>query len=243
MNEPRDPGDPRDLGYPSTVYNSYAGGLSEEEIAAGFHRELVGGLWDEMGRLQLDYLIAEGLRPEMRLLDVGCGCLRGGLWFIPYLEPGHYYGIDVNAALLDVGYDLELQRAGLGERLPRANLLATGSFEASRFGVPFDFALAQSVFTHLPANFIRRCLIEVARAMPPGGRFYATFFECPADRPDALELRHEPGGIASYLDSDPYHYRWRDLEWLAEGLPWRSEHVGDWGHPRAQRMARFVRLA
>ncbi len=225
----------------STAFNAYAGGLTEEQIASGWHRTWIGGLWDEMGKLQLDYLVSEGLTPEMHLLDVGCGCLRAGVHLIPYLDPGRYYGIDVSAPLLDAGYDVELRAAGCQDRLPRENLLANGSFEAWRFGVPFEMAIAQSVFTHLPGNFIRRCLIELAKAMPPGGRFYATYFECPADRPDALTLTHEPGGIVSYLDRDPYHYRARDLDALADALPWRVEHVGDWGHPRAQRMVRFVR--
>jgi SAM-dependent methyltransferase len=225
----------------STAFNAYAGGLSEEQIAEGWHRTWIGGLWEEMGRFQLDYLVSEGLLPSMNLLDVGCGCLRAGVHFIPYLEPGRYFGIDVSAPLLDVGYDVELAAVGLQERLPRENLLANGSFEAWRFGTPFDMALAQSVFTHLPANFIRRCLIELAKAMAPGGRFYATYFECPDLPADAIELHHEPGGIVSYLDRDPYHYRARDLDWLADGLPWKVEHVGDWGHPRAQRMVRFVR--
>lgn len=226
----------------STAFNAYAGGLNEEQIAAGWHRTWIGGLWEEMGRLQLDYLVAEGLEPGLNLLDVGCGCLRGGVHFVRHLDPGRYFGIDVSAPLLDAGYDLELAAVGLCDRLPRRNLLANGSFEAWRLGATFDFALAQSVFTHLPANFIRRCLIELARSMVPGGRFYATYFECPDDRPDALELVHQPGGITSYLDRDPYHYRARDLFWLAEGLPWRVEQVGEWGHPRAQRMVRFVRV-
>jgi len=37
--------------------------LSSEEIEQGKHRELVGGLWDEVGRLQLDFLVREGLQP------------------------------------------------------------------------------------------------------------------------------------------------------------------------------------
>lgn len=238
-NDPQ--GSPSTPEHESTAFNAYSGGLSSEQIQAGWHRTWIGGLWKEMGRLQLDYLVAEGLLPSMTLLDVGCGCLRGGVHFIPYLDPGRYYGIDVSAPLLDAGYDVELAAVGLQDRLPRENLLANGSFEAWRFGRTFDMALAQSVFTHLPANFIRRCLIELGKAMAPGGRFYATYFESPEDRPDAIELQHEPGGIISYLDRDPYHYRARDLDWLADGLPWRVEHVGDWGHPRDQRMARFVR--
>ena len=46
------------------------------------HREQVGGLWDEIGALQIDFLRAQGLRPGDTLLDVGCGCLRGGVHFV-----------------------------------------------------------------------------------------------------------------------------------------------------------------
>ena len=61
------------------------------------HREQVGGLWDEVGALQIDFLRAQGLRPPDTLLDVGCGCLRGGVHLVGYLEPGRYYGIDRDA--------------------------------------------------------------------------------------------------------------------------------------------------
>jgi hypothetical protein len=53
--------------------------LPPEEIRAGVHRDLVGGLWEELGRLQFEFLVGAGLRPEMRLLDIGCGCPRGGV--------------------------------------------------------------------------------------------------------------------------------------------------------------------
>lgn len=229
-----------DLGQ-STRFNAYARELSESDLEAGFHRELIGGLWEEMGKRQLDLLVSEGLEPRNRVLDLGCGCLRAGVHLVGFLDAGNYFGIDVSPSLLAAGYDVELKAADLQERLPRAQLLANGDFESWRFGATFDVALAQSVFTHLPSNFIRRCLIETARTMVRGGRFYATYFECPADRFDALSLRHEPGGIVSYLDRDPYHYRRREIEQLAEGLPWKVEFVGDWNHPRAQQLVRFVR--
>jgi SAM-dependent methyltransferase len=223
------------------AYNVYGRELSAAEIAAGRHRELAGGLWDELGRLQFEYLRAEGLAPRHRLLDVGCGCLRGGVHFARYLEQGHYYGLDVNASLLAAGYEIELPAAGLAGRVPREHLLVTGRFEAWRFGVTFDFALAQSLFTHLPPAWIRTCLGELARVTAPGARFYATFFEAPPGPPQG-SLRHLPGEIVSYAERDPFHYRHSDLAACAEGLPWRLEHVGDWGHPRAQRMLRCVRL-
>jgi SAM-dependent methyltransferase len=203
------------------------------------HREQVGGLWDEMGRLQIDFLRAAGLRPSDTLLDVGCGSLRGGVHFVRYLEPGRYHGIDKDAGLIRAGLQIELPRAGLADRLPPRNLAVTDAFDAERFGVSFDVAWAQSVFTHLPARDVRRCLERIARSVRPGGRFFATFFECGEDV--EAPVTHQPGGITTRHDQDPYHCRFRDLEALAAGLPWRAFYVGEWSHPRAQRMARFDR--
>ena len=55
----------------NTMYgvNPYGVELTDEEIRAGRHREFVGGLWSELGKLQLDFLRAQGLRPDHRLLD------------------------------------------------------------------------------------------------------------------------------------------------------------------------------
>ena len=36
--------------------NDYWQRLSEEDIAAGKHRDFVGGIWDDIGRLQLEFL-------------------------------------------------------------------------------------------------------------------------------------------------------------------------------------------
>lgn len=225
---------------PGTEHNVYGRELSDEEIAAGRHRELAGGLWDELGRLQLDYLVGEGLRPGHRLLDVGCGCLRAGVHFVRYLEPAHYYGLDVNASLLRAGWEVELAAAGLQERLPRQHLLQDGSFDCERFGVAFDYALAQSLLTHLAPGQVRACLAGVARALVPGGRFYATFFEAP-EGPLPTELRHAPGDITSYAERDPFHYRLSDLRALCDPALLELRYVGAWGHPRAQRMLLFVR--
>lgn len=220
--------------------NAYGRELTPEEIAAGVHRDMVGGMWEEVGRLQLDFLQREGLAPGSTLLDVGCGCLRAGVHFVRFLEPGRYYGIDVNASLVRAGLEHELPRAGLAGRLPPDHLLVNGAFEGRRFGVAFDYALAQSVFTHLPAAQIAGALRELARCVRPGGRLYATFFEC-AGRQVPESLVHEPGGVTSFRDRDPFHYRFRDLAASCAGLPWNPLYLGGWGHPRDQRMIRFER--
>jgi len=59
------------------------------------------------------------------------------------------------------GYANELDDAGRA-RLPSKNLRATDRFDAD-FGVEFDMAIAQSVFTHVSLNWIRLCLARVAQ--------------------------------------------------------------------------------
>jgi SAM-dependent methyltransferase len=224
-----------------TRVNRYGGKLTDEQIAAGRHREVVGGAWDEIGRLQFDYLVGAGLTPEATLLDVGCGALRGGVHFVRYLEPGHYYGIDVNQSLLRAALVKELPEAGLADRLPAGNLRATARFECD-FGPRFDMALALSVFTHLPLNHIRLCLFQVAQVMAPGGRFFATYF--PADEGTRFDRPVRQVATRTFPEHDPYHYLPSDLAWAASSVaPWEVRPIGAWGHPRGQHMIEFVRRA
>ena len=210
-------------------------------VAATGHRAAVGGLWEELGELQLSFLKAHGLAASDHLLDVGCGCLRGGVRFAAYLDPGHYWGIDANRTLLDAGYDHEILPAGLADRLPRQNLVCDDQFKFEAFGRTFDAAIAQSLFTHLPTNRVRLCLDRLALALKPGGRFFATCYEVPENHPRDRAFRH-PHGIITYAFKDPYHLRRSELDALYAGLPWRIVWAGDWGHPRDQQMVIFERL-
>ena len=218
--------------------NSYWRQLSDAEIARGAHRDFVGGMWDEIGRLQFDFMLAQGLRPEHRLLDVGCGALRGGLHFVRYLEPGHYFGVDGNASLVRAGRH-ELAASGLTKRAP--NLMVNDRFEFWKFDVQFDFLMAISLMTHLNMNHIVRCLGEAHRVLPLGGKFYASFFEAPHPAHLAT-IAHTPGGVITHLDSDPYHYSFDELETAARYVGMEAERIGDWRHPRAQQMMYFTKV-
>ena len=69
---------------------------SEDEsgIRTMGHRNWVGGGWDEIGKLQFDFLISRGLKPHHVFLDIACGSLRAGRFLIPYLDAGNYLGIE-----------------------------------------------------------------------------------------------------------------------------------------------------
>ena len=209
-------------------------------VNAGLHREMIGGLWDEMGQLQLDFLIARGLKPADPLLDIGCGSFRLGVKAAAYLDPERYFGVDLSASLIDAGYAQEFDDA-LRLRAPRDHFAANDDFDFGFVKRPVEFAIAQSVFTHLPLNHLRRCLARLAPVMKAGGVFYVTYFECGEGQDLFAPIRHEPAGVVSHDYCDPYHYRPSDLTWAMDDRDWSFEPIGDWGHLRGQRIAGFRR--
>lgn len=220
-----------------TTFNDYERQINDEAILRGEHRAWVGGLWEEMGQLQLEFLRGQGLQPGHTLLDVGCGALRGGIRFVEFLDTGHYAGLDINESLINAGHR-ELELAGLAGKKPL--LLVDSEFKVSRFGMQFDFAIAQSVFSHLPVNHICACLLNMAHVLKPGGRFFVTFFEAP----HAVHLQpitHQPGGVVSRYDRDPFHYSFAEFQWMADICGLTVGYIGDWSHPRDQRMLVFAR--
>jgi hypothetical protein len=226
-----------DTGKSEQAENEYGEQLTNSQIRAGAHREFIGGMWDEIGSLQFEFLKKQGLLPSHRLIDIGCGCLRGGVHFVPYLEPGRYGGIDINASLIEAGKKELLKNPGNAGKQP--DLRVSDRFDLAQFGVQFDYALALSVFTHLYANHIGRCLVEVQKVLPPRGKFFATFFEAPT--PLHLEsISHLPGKVVTHFDRDPFHYSFAEMEMLARFAGLSVELIGDWGHPRDQRMLCFT---
>lgn len=192
------------------------------------HREYVGGLWDEVGRLQLRFLESRGLRSRHHLLDIGCGSLRGGVHFIRYLEPGRYMGVDKEQELLRLGAEQEVGPAIMAAKRP--TLLAFADFEFDRLPARPFFAWAHSLFTHLPMEHIRRCLANLRPVIRPHGVLYATFAE--ADEPQANP--DEPH------DHRLFSYTRHEMIEAGNATGWAVRYIGKWGHPRGQRMLRLT---
>ena len=186
------------------------------------HREYVGGRWDEIGRLQYDYLISQGLRPRHYLLDIACGSLRAGLHFIPYLEAGHYLGIDKEASLIQAGVERELSPEVRESKRPI--LIVDGDFAFERFGLRPDYALAQSLFTHLPPPLIEKCLRKLRTVMADDGAFFATY----------LEVSDHVVNPVQPHDHGRFCYTRTEMEHFGQCTGWRFEYIGGWNHPRGQ---------
>ena len=211
----------------------------EQRLKLMTHRQMIGGLWEEIGTLQFEFMKRMGLRPESLLLDVGCGALRGGVKFVEYLNGDNYFGIDISQSLLEAGYAHEISpRQDLADKLPKRNLQCIDTFDAVSFGKQFDYALAQSVFTHLTLNSIRLCLENLAKVVKHGGTFCATYFRIPDEQPTGVPQQQQDG-IVTCGNKDPYHYRVADFQYVIRGLPWALDDELDWGHPRGQRMLVF----
>lgn len=204
------------------------------EIANVGARALIGGNWDVIGRLQSEYLQHLGMQPQHRFLDVGCGCLRAGVKIVPWLNLGNYFGIDISPALLQAGRE-ELITLGLSERVPEFNLRATSDFDIQGFP-DFEFGIAQSVFTHLPLNYLTQCLNAIRPHFETGGRFLATFFLGP---PDA-ETYVQDGGKPTHNNRDPFHFSVEDILETGRSASWSARWIGHWGHPRNQQLAEFT---
>lgn len=216
--------------------NDYFKNLTDKQIENKEHRDFVGGLWEEVGQLQLNFLQKNGLKQDSLLLDIGCGSLRGGLHFINYLNPRCYFGLDINPSLIRAG-ETEIKEANLTDK--QASLLVNDKFEFHHFNQQFDFMLSVSVFTHLPINIILRCLANAKSALKKNGKYYATFFEAPS--PVHLStIKQSPGGINTHYDIDPFHYARSEITYMSNVIGLNLEFIGDWDHPRNQKMVCFT---
>ncbi|MFD0319132.1 class I SAM-dependent methyltransferase [Streptomyces flavalbus] len=168
--------------------------------------------WLALGALQFDYLLGHGLRPEHRLLEIGCGNLRAGWRFIEYLDPGHYHGVDISPDILFAAQDT-LVSQGLQDRLPTLTPVRDLTL---RFlpEAHFDVVHAHSVFSHSPLPVIEECLAHVGRVLAPGGWFDFTF-----DRTEGEE---------HHVLREDFYYRTETLTGLAARHGLSARLMDDW---------------
>jgi hypothetical protein len=195
-----------------------------------WHRKAIGAMWDEIGEHQFNFLVQNGMKPDHLFLDIGCGCLRGGVHAIGYLETGHYYGIEKEAWLLKAGKDIELKRYNIEHKKP--NLRLTSDFDLSTFeSVQFDFMLALSVFTHLEPHMVDLCLSHVGPSLKSTGVFFATFNESTSGDVEV--------GVPHELRKDEWkvvRYPFSVFEELAAKNGLKAEYIGEWDYPTGPRM-------
>jgi SAM-dependent methyltransferase len=168
--------------------------------------------WSRSSRMRFDYLVDHGLKPADRMLEIGCGSLRAGWRFIDYLEPEHYYGIDISPdALLSAEHTVT--EHGLQSKLPHLTLVHDLTFDFLP-SEHFDVIDAHSVFSHSPLDVIGECLAHVGRILKPGGHFDFAF-----DR--TTDNEH-------HVLWEDFYYRTETLTALASAHGLRARFMEDW---------------
>jgi hypothetical protein len=191
------------------------------------HRAYVGGLWEEIGKLQFDFLVAQGLRPNHHLIDIACGSLRAGVHFIRYLDVGRYCGMEKERDLIRTGIAEELGTSLFEEKRPLFIVSDRFAFECC--DTTPDFALAQSLFTHLTPELINLCFANLRKRIGDDGVFYATF----------NESKKAMSNPAAPHDHDIFYYTREEMEEFGIRAGWTPAYIGDWGHPRGQIMISY----
>jgi len=189
--------------------------------------QAVGGMWEEIGKLQLDFLVAQGLLPTHKFMDIGCGTLRGGRHFIRYLDTGNYTGMDISRKAIEYGKGL-LRAEGLLVKRPVLHFSKNKDLRFAQLrGKAFDYLLAQSVFTHLMPEHIEECFRHVGTIMAHGSKFFFTFNE---------ESEFRQGGVKDFM------YPRSFFDTLAERYSFKLMDFSlEYGHPRGQKMVRLTR--
>lgn len=132
------------------------------------------------GRAQLDLLVREGLRPDERVVEFGCGSLRVGRHLIAYLDPEGYAGFDLvdrfwREGLVTVDADL------LAEKRPRFALIEPAALEREAQRPP-DVVVSIGVVIHVPPEELDEYFGSLARLFGPTTRGYVGFLTAAGER-------------------------------------------------------------
>ena len=175
--------------------------------------------YDLIAAMTFNLLTTLGLRQHHLLLDVGCGSLRIGRLLIPYLNRGKYFGVEPNEWLVKEAITRELGETLVDTKRP--TFFFTDSPESvARGETAFNFALAQSIFSHCGLDLIKAWLSATSRLLAEDGALVATFLIGEEDSPRTGWIYPE---CVNYLPAT--------LERAAAEVKLQFE-ILDWKHPR-----------
>ncbi|KAL1211684.1 hypothetical protein V5N11_023682 [Cardamine amara subsp. amara] len=145
------------------------------ELLVEQHHSNYGEPWAG-GRDVYEFLAeSANLKPNSRVLEIGCGTLRVGLHFIRYLNPRHFHCLEKDELSLMAALRYELPSQGLLHKRP---LIVRGEdMEFSKFGpdISYDLIYASAVFLHMPDNLVWTGLERLVKKLKPyDGRIFVS---------------------------------------------------------------------
>ncbi|KAH0933858.1 hypothetical protein HID58_010975 [Brassica napus] len=145
------------------------------ELLVEQHHSNYGEPWAG-GRDVFEFLAeSSNLKPNSRVLEIGCGTLRVGLHFIRYLNPSHFHCLEKDELSLMAALRYELPSQGLLHKRPL--ILRGDDMEFSKFGsgVSYDLIYASAVFLHMPDKLVWAGLERLVEKLKPyEGRIFVS---------------------------------------------------------------------
>ncbi|KAJ4870737.1 S-adenosyl-L-methionine-dependent methyltransferases superfamily protein [Raphanus sativus] len=145
------------------------------ELLVEQHHSNYGEPWAG-GRDVFEFLAeSSNLRPNSRVLEIGCGTLRVGLHFIRYLNPSHFHCLEKDELSLMAALRYELPSQGLLHKRPL--ILRGEDMEFSKFGLDttYDLIYASAVFLHMPDKLVWTGLERLVEKLKPyDGRIFVS---------------------------------------------------------------------
>lgn len=211
---------------PGTTFRSHVeiDASTELDLKNTTYKSFVGpvGSYDTMAAHQFSLLTWLGLREHHYLLDIGCGSLRAGKLFIPYLLPRRYFGIEPEQRLIDAAIDHEIGADLIRVKSP--SFSNDANFTLTVFERKFDFILAQSIFTHAAKSQIERCFSQAKMVMNPKTIFVATYLAGESD------YKGDSWVYPSVVSYRPDYFRALGLQYglACHELPWSHPNGHIW---------------
>lgn len=166
--------------------------------------------FEQAGRSQLTELLKEGLNPESKVLEFGCGCLRIAYWLVRFLDPGCYFGIEPASQRVEYGLSYLFEAEEVKFKQPRFDF--NPRFNSSVFGTRFDFFLARSIWTHASKWQVQASLDSFIRDSSPTSVFLASYL--PARSPE--EDYHGDHWVGTSHECDTPGVIRHSLGWLIQ---------------------------
>jgi SAM-dependent methyltransferase len=145
----------------------------------------------DFGAWQFWWLLRHvGLRPDDRVLDLGCGTGRLTTHLVPFLNHGHYSGLDISEEALDIA------RARVPDEVRRdraPTLTRNDDLRLEEVDGEVDIVWANSLLTHLPKRDVVELLAHLADVLADEGQAFLTFFDEPQQ--SAKDFGYTPGDI------------------------------------------------
>lgn len=179
---------------------------------------LVGGDADFEEKHQPGVLKLLGLKPEHKFLDLACGCLRGTINIIDYLNDDNFYGADISRPMIHFANERVIKK-GIQHK---PHLIKIDSFDdLVTLNTKFDFIFAASLVTHLYKDDIAKMFCAIKSILNKNGVFYFSITRHQADKLEIGSIgamTHNVEKLIEYVSSLDKDFKIKSVNLIEDGI-------------------------